>query len=120
MNDTICIYFHNIGLPLQRMINGDHFGYMEPIQEPPVVMGFNTIKAIVPDRRENWTESDITELYRCYYLAEHIKPNVMELMYNIWRKRNPTVRREMTSISLRKKTVLHQNRLTQSQKNNIF
>ena len=48
MNDTLYAYFHNIGLPLQRMINGNHFGYMEPIQEPPFVMSFTTIQPIEP------------------------------------------------------------------------
>ena len=121
INKKLCVYFHNIGLPLQRMINGNHFGYIEPILEPPFVMTFNTIQAVDQSEiREIWTEYDIIELYKCYYLAKNTESHVKEETYNIWRKRNPTIRKEMTSENLKKKRVLFQNRLTQSQKNNIF
>ena len=82
---------------------------MEPIQEPPFVMSFNTIQAIEPPgRRELWTESDIIELYKCYYLAENIKPNGTEEMYNIWRRRNPTIGKEMTTKILINQRILFQ------------
>ena len=29
--DTIYVYFHQFGRPLQRMTDGNHFGYMQPI-----------------------------------------------------------------------------------------
>ena len=29
--DTICVYFYRFGQPLQQMIDGNHFGYMQSI-----------------------------------------------------------------------------------------
>ena len=43
VNCVIHIYFHKIGSPLQKMTNGDHFGYLEPISEPHLCLRINTI-----------------------------------------------------------------------------
>ena len=44
-NDTVYVYFHNIGRPLEKMTNGNHFAYLEPIAVPNLIIATNTIVA---------------------------------------------------------------------------
>ena len=75
VNGTIHVYFHKYGSPLDKVTNGNHFGYLEPINSPQISLNCNTIKQIsidsnigVPD--DTWTDNDMKELYVCYCLAK--------------------------------------------------
>lgn len=45
-DNAIFIYFHLFGKPLEKTINGNHFGYLESIPTPNFVVEPNTIKAV--------------------------------------------------------------------------
>ena len=46
-NGSLPGYFHNIGSPLQKMMNGNHFGYLEPVDYPNISLSTNTIEPII-------------------------------------------------------------------------
>ena len=46
-NGTLRVYFHNIGSPLQKMLNGNHFGYLEPVDNHNISLRTNTIETIL-------------------------------------------------------------------------
>ena len=75
VNGTIHVYFHKYGSPLDKVTNGNHFGYLEPINSRQITLNCNTIEQTsidsnigVPD--DTWTDNDMKELYVCYCLAK--------------------------------------------------
>ena len=43
---VIHVFFHTFGSPLQKISNGNHFAYLEPIPTPNFLVGTNTIKVV--------------------------------------------------------------------------
>ena len=93
-NETIHVYFHKYGSPLDKVTNGNHFGYLEPIDSPQIALNCNTIEQISIDSNigvlnDTWTDNDKKELYICYCLAKLRKLKVINGTYSIWKERNP-------------------------------
>ena len=96
-NGTIHILYHVAGRPLERMLDGNHFAYLEPIGTPTLNIGINSIQqGSGPiqhnNGREIWTKEDNIELYRCYCLSmsRHLKKGNGTLQ--IWKDRNPNIK----------------------------
>ena len=61
-NPAIHTCFHAFGSPLQRMSNGNHFGYLESIPTPTFAVEPNTIKAVGEQPMEKKRECQATLL----------------------------------------------------------
>ena len=69
-NGTMHILYHVIGRPLEKMLDGNHFAYLEPIMTPTFSIGINTIQQIsesvtCQNNGNFWTKKYMIELYTC-------------------------------------------------------
>ena len=116
MNDNIYILYHIYMKPLQKMQDGNHFAYLEPIPVPNIPIEVNTIKSIDNGKRKQWTNKENNELYKCFILAEKEGKSKTEEAYEIWRGRNPTIIPDMNPVKLRRRLRYLEKILTESEK----
>ena len=71
---AIHIYFHTFGSPLQRMSNGNHFAYLEPIPTPNFLVEANTIQAVGGNPVKNSDPKGGNNKRKCDSTNEGIHP----------------------------------------------
>ena len=49
------MYFHIFGSPLEKITNGNHFGYLEPSEDPNIMLNNNTIQEVTINEVNNKT-----------------------------------------------------------------
>ena len=52
-NGTIHILYHVVGRPLERMLDGNHFAYLDPIISPTFNIGINSIQQVSGPIKDN-------------------------------------------------------------------
>ena len=116
MNGNIYILYHIHMKPLQKMQDGNHFAYLDPIPVPNIPIEVNTIKSIDNGKRKQWTNKENNELYKCFILAKKQGITNCKGVYEIWRGRNPTIRPYMTPVKLQRRRNYLDGTLTESEK----
>ena len=90
--NVIHVLFHRFGSPLEKISQGNHFAFLQPIVEPKLSFSMNTINLNSSSDRTSlvyrWTKNRQLELYRCYCIAKKRNLPISTGLHNTWMDRN--------------------------------